>query len=109
MVKMEKIVKRRLSINIKVENVDEDQKKRIVRSPAKKLPEVNCKNKIVKLKFAPIPGVGASARMEQGAVQARLWQPGCLLLQVFPLLLLFSCTNQFLIQTSHFDLLAIPC
>ena len=32
MVKMEKIVKRRLSINIKVENVDEDQKKRIVLS-----------------------------------------------------------------------------
>ena len=32
MVKMEKIVKRRLSINIKVENVDADQKKRIVLS-----------------------------------------------------------------------------
>ena len=57
MVKMEKIVKRRLSINIKVENVDEDQKKRIVVSPAKKLPEVNCKDRIVKLEFAPIPGI----------------------------------------------------
>ena len=49
MVKMEKIVKRRLSTIIKVENVDEDQKKRIVMSPAKKLPEVNCKDRIVKL------------------------------------------------------------